>query len=173
MNLNIPLRYIKWVLIFIGVVVPLLWLRSCITDKKPLDFGKPLLPDTAAHVAIDGKHVAIRTHKEVKATYVPSDGHAVATVKKDGSIDLKVTNKGFMFHPVHGVVVTSRLSIALGAQVAYWDRFEIHVGGKWPLSAAYLGAAYRLDQIKYLQNTSLMAVYTTRRELGVGIVHRF
>lgn len=153
--------------------VALLFLRGCFVDKQVPSFKLPLTEDTLAQIAVEDHHIAIRTHKDTKAAYVPAAGGVTAEINKQGHVTLNVQNKGLTFKPVAGVMVSNSIRGAVGAQVGYWNRFELYVGGGFPKPIAFVAAGYRLDQIKYLQNTSLAVAYTSSKELGVGVLVRF
>jgi hypothetical protein len=153
--------------------VGLLFLRGCFVDKTVPSFKLPLAEETLAQIAMEDHHIAIRTHRETKAAYVPDAGGVTAEVNKKGDIKLNVRNKGLTFKPVAGVMVSNQVRGVVGAQVGYWNRFELYVGGGFPKPVAFVGLGYRLDQIKYAQNTSLAVAYTSDKTLGLNILVRF
>ncbi len=165
---------LKYGLIGTLVIALGLFVRGCFTDgKAPKLFSEPLDPAVHSQLVVSDRHVAIRTDKETKAGYVPSDGHVVITTDKEGKIEFDVKNKGFAVRPVVGLLVTDGVRGALGAQVGYWNRVELHAGLAYPSLIGYGGIGYRLDQFSWTRNTSLLVAYTTSKHIGVGLVVRF
>lgn len=168
------LRLAKYGLIAVLIVVFAFWFRGCFKDKQlPQSFVAPLREETLSQIALSGRHIAVRTHKETKVTYVADGADVMAEIKKDGTIDLNVKKAGFLFRPALGVMVGERLRGTIAAQVGYYNRFEIYGGAAYPHLVGYGAAGYRLDQIKYLQNTSVYVGYTTRNEVVYGLLLRF
>lgn len=166
------IKYIPHIAIAIAVLMLVLGVRGCIKDRQIPSFDTPLTQDVLSQTLIQDRHIVVRTQKETKAAYVPDDGSAVASVDKEGHITLDVKSFGLSFRPELGMLVTDRLRGALGAQLGYWDRFEIHAGVAMPKFVAYGCLAYRLDQLK-LRNTSIGVVYTTDKALGVAVLLKF
>lgn len=163
----------KYGLIGAAVLVLILWLKGCFTPPLPPAFNQPLPTDTSSQIVVESRHIAIRTPTESRVGYVPESGSAVAEVKTNGTINLRINNKGFTVRPVIGFMVTDRLRLAGGLQVGYWNRFELYLGGAGPHIIGFVAGGYRLDQIKYLQNTSVYVAYTTDKYIGTGLMLRF
>jgi hypothetical protein len=167
-------------LVAAALLVLVLVIRGCINDRKPPEsFKEPLATSTTAQVVINDRHVAVRTHKETKATYVPDDGEATIRVFEHGDIDLRVTSSGFTMRPVIGGMISTKLRLAAGAQLFYWNRFEVYgglgvgfVNSKVSDCVAFGAIGYRLDQLK-LRNTSLCIGYNSAQELITLLLWRF
>lgn len=161
----------KRAILYTGVLglVVMLMVKSC---DGPQDVDIAELPAaTDLHVAIKNRVVTVKTHTGTMSDYVPDRGRADVIVDNEGVIDLHVKSAGLSLQPVFGGFVATHAHIAIGAQVVYWNRAELYVGGAYPL-CAWAGIGYRLDQI-FLPNTSVLAIYTTRKEPGLGILVRF
>lgn len=163
------LRASKYLLIVVPMLIAWLFIKSC--DGPEPDTDEPLGAAEELHVTVADRVVTVRTKTETQAMYVPDGGSANVSLSSDGTVDLRVASAGLNFRPVLGALITSRLNFAVGVQIAHWNRAEIYVGGVYPL-AAFIGAGYRLDQLK-LNNTSVYLAYTTRKELGAGLMVRF
>lgn len=156
------------------VIVGALYIRSCKTDKTPtVAFNAPLSPNAAAQVVVQNRHIAVRTDKETKASYVPDGGYATALIQKDGKLNLSVKSAGLTFKPVAGMICGEHVRGALGAEFAYWNRLELYVGVGFPWPVGFAGAGYRLDQVKMLSNTSLFAGIDTQKYINIGFLVRF
>lgn len=166
-------RHVPALVIGTIIGVGLLFIRGCFKDHKAPSFMAPLTEETLAQIAMEDHHIAIRTHRDTQAAYVPDAGRVTANVDKEGKIILDVQNKGFTFKPVMGLMVSTDLRGALGAQVGYWNRFELYVGGGFPKPVAFVGFGYRLDQISFLQNTSLALTYDSKKQIGLVGLLRF
>ena len=160
--------------IVVGLIAVAAFIRGCVMDRKqPLSFTLPLQEETLSQTVVHNRHIAVRTHKELKTGYVPEGGSVVANVDKDGKIQLDIKNYGLTFRPVMGILVTDKLRLATGAQVGYWNRVELYVGGAGPKFVLYGGVGYRLDAFRWLQNTSVFVAYTSDKYIGSGVLLRF
>lgn len=158
----------------IGLIVAGLFIRSCKSDHRlPQAFNTPLAPDTVAQVIVSDRHIAVRTDKSTQATYIPDGGRVNVTINKTGVVQLDVQTAGFTFKPVVGGLITDRLRGALGVEVAYWNRLELYGGVGVPHAVGFVGLGYRLDQVKWLENTSLTVSFDTQKQIGFGLVVHF
>lgn len=167
----------KYIGLGLLVLVLGLWIRGCLKDRQlPVSFNAPLPKNTAAQVVVTDRHIAVRTNNRAEATYVPDGGSATVTINKDNSFRLNVKDHGLTFRPVVGGMVSSKLRLSLGAQIGYWNRFEIYAGGAVapkPLSpVAFVALGYRLDQL-HLRNTSIAIGYNTANEVSGLVLVRF
>lgn len=165
-----PQKYFKGVLALAALLVLFLLLRGCKKPQSVID--TPLKSEDVLHVGLEHGIISVQTDKETTSKYVPSDGRVDVTVDKKGVVTLDVKDKGLSFRPVIGPFISNRLSLAAGAQLAYWNRTELYGGVKYPVLAAFAAAGYRLDQL-HLSNTSIYVAYTTSKELGAGLFLRF
>lgn len=170
---NSLFRYVPSITLGAIIGIALLFVRGCFNDKTVPSFKLPLAEETLAQIAVDSHRIAIRTHTDTQAAYIPDAGGVTAEINREGRINLNVKNKGLTLKPVAGLMVTTSARGIVGVQVAYWNRCELYVGGGFPKPVAFVAAGFRLDQIKYLQNTSLAVAYTSSKELGLGILVRF
>lgn len=163
---------LKRKLLYIGgaALVLVLLFKSCKGPEDLVDVSQ-LPASTDLHVAVKGRVITVRTHNGVESNYIPDRGRADVIVNNEGEVALNIKSTGLTLQPVIGVFLAKSPSLAVGAQVAYWKRAELYVGGAYPW-AGWVGAGYKLDQL-FLSNTSLFANYTTRKEIGVGVLVRF
>jgi hypothetical protein len=154
------------------LLVVILNLRGCAKPPTAFD-ARPLPQDEVLQVQYKDNYIHVRTKEEVISEYVPSHGSADVKVNDKGEVQLDIKNKGFYFSPAIGVLVTSKLDAVIAAELGYWNRFELIAGVSAPRWAAFGGIGYRLDQIKYLKNTSVYVAYTSRKEVGAGLMVRF
>lgn len=155
----------------IGLVI-FLNLKGCNEPPEAFD-GVPLSQDEILQVQVKDNFIHVRTKDEVISEYVPSHGKADVKVNDKGEVTVEVKNKGFYFSPAIGFLMTSKLDAVVAAELGYWNRFELIAGVSAPRWAAFGGVGYRLDQIRYLKNTSVYVAYTSRKEIGAGLMVRF
>jgi hypothetical protein len=155
----------------IGLVI-FLNLKGCNGSPEPFD-GAPMPQDEVLNVQVKDNFIHVRTKEETVSSYVPSHGSADVKVNDKGEVTVDVKNKGFYFSPAIGVLMTSKLDAVVAAELGYWNRFELVAGVSAPRWAAFGGIGYRLDQIRYLKNTSIYIAYTSRKEVGAGLMVRF
>ncbi len=154
---------------FVAVGLVALLLKSC---HGPQEIDIAELPATTdLHVAVQNRVVTVKAHSGTISGYVPDRGRADITVDDKGVVDLRVKSAGLTLQPVIGGFISVRPHIALGVQVAYWNRLEAYVGGAYPL-CAWAGIGYRLDAL-FLSNTSVYFTYTTQKEPGLGLLLQF
>lgn len=165
---------IKYGLGLIVALVTFLGIRACNTDRLlPVAFNTPLAPNTAAQIVIQNRHVAVRTDKETKAAYVPDGGLVTATIQKTGVVQLSVQAAAFTFQPVAGVLMSDRPRGALGAELAYWNRLELYGGLGLPSPVGFVGIGYRLDMVRWFENTSVVVIFDSHKQIGFGAVLHF
>lgn len=156
------------------ITVAAVFIRACNKDgTPPVAFNVPLDPDTTAQVVVQERHIALRTSKDTKAAYIPDGGEAIGTIQKDGSVNLSVQSAGFTFKPVAGLLFGEQPRGALGVEFAYWNRLELYGGMVFPKPVGFGGLGYRLDQIKWLSNTSAFIGMDTQKFINVGLLTRF
>jgi len=112
---------------------------------------------------------------EVKTRYIPADGGARVTIHNDGTVNVKVRNKGLAMSPGLGVYYADTLRPSLDLNVAYWNRLGVNVGlgfGKHPGAVPFIAVNYAWGNVRF-QNTSIMAGYDARRYWLVGARVRF
>jgi len=183
-NLKLMLRGGIGAALLVLLLIAIFQIRSCMRPSTVVVKNNPALmsqelPDNA-QLEVNVTHsrvieVKSRVGNDVheRSEYVPQDGKAQVTLLTNGQTVINVKNKGFSFVPGMGVQFTDRPRIAGDVQVFYWNRWEAYIGGAFPVPVAHIGLGYRLDQIKYLANTSLCVVYTTRRNVGAELRVRF
>ena len=166
-------KYLKYIFVIGGVLVAVLFVKSCDGPEPVLDTQTELPTEDVLHVGFKNNVIEVKTATDSEVRYIPDAGSGILRVKRNGDIDIQVKSAGFTFTPILGLGVTRTADLDLGLQVAYWNRFELLIGGKVPHYAGFIGLGYRLDQIMFLQNTTIYVQYTTRREPGMGIAVRF
>lgn len=183
-NLKLMLRGGIGVALLALLVIAILQIRACgrpspvVVRNTPATLS-PELPDNAqlevnvTHSRVIDVKSRVGNVVNERSEYVPQDGKAQVTLLNSGQTVINVKNKGFSFVPGMGVQLTDRPRIAADFQVFYWNRWEAYIGGAFPAPVGHIGIGYRLDQIKYLANTSLCVVYTTRRNVGAELRVRF
>lgn len=179
------MKYIKYLphLVFVGLLIVLvLQLREFIFDN---DFGltpagqSQLAPDDSLLVTVDQGKVRVekRTKEgsEVSLIDLPPSGSSQISVKNKGEVVVKNKTAGVDFQLGGGFLVTDRLYGALDGEIAYFGRLSLHAGVGIRSASdviGYVGGGYRLDQLR-LNNTSVVAGFTTQKTLFVGCVVRF
>ena len=163
---------INLITILLGaIVVGLLGLSQCATKNvaeiTPLNTAQ----GEELKITVQDRRVTVQTPTGSDSKYVPEGGKATVVLTTDSTVELQVKSMGFMMRPVVGTLLTKQSYFVLGAQVYYWNRLEIYGGASYPW-AAWVGAGYRLDQIR-LNNTSVYVAYNTRKEIGGGLLLRF
>jgi hypothetical protein len=177
------MKKLKDIALFLLLLISGLWLYDLYQgfNAKPqpvtVDDVAPLNPWEQARVVVQRNTVAVRTSSgSVKVAYVPPSGNAVVTVKKDGTIDLRVKSKGFDLQLGGGYVYDGHSRVCLDVSAFYWNRTTLHIGlGIGPVSPAvvpYVGVGYKLDRLR-LDNTSLITGVTLRKQFLVGVVVQF
>lgn len=162
----------KYLLASVLAVTGWLAFRGCKNPVPVLDMSKPLSQEDVLHVGIMDRVITVRTKTETESLYVPDKGSAKVSIDDKGNVTLDVKNKGFTLVPAVGLLVTSHIDGALGLQLGYWNRLELYGGLTAPRLSGFAGAGYRLDQLR-LRNTSIYVAYTTRKEIGVGVMVQF
>lgn len=161
----------RTIAVFVALLLICLIYKGC--KKEPLPLAKlPLPADTEALLTLQADRILTQTNKGLSAQYIPDTATTTITIKKDGTVVTHVQQAGMTFRPVIGPVVSDRLRLAGGVQFAYFNRFEAYAGLAGPPIAAWIGAGFRLDQIK-LNNTSIFISYMTDRKVGIGLLLRF
>lgn len=135
----------------------------------------PLKENEIVRVVTTNKTVTIVKKDGTKTRYVPSSGYASTTVEKDGTIKVKVKNKGLGFELGGGLLFADKFRIGVDLQIFYWNRLSTHLGlglMSDPVAIPYGTVGYKLDQI-YLNNTSIIAGITFNVKPVVGIRWEF
>lgn len=157
------------------LLVAILWivdkLNKSVNDLLPASVTT-LKEDEAEKVIIDKGRLIVVTPDGIRQpVHVPPSGRVVATRMKDGTMEIKVKNKGLSVELGGGLLYSDTVRAGLDIQVAYWDRFGLHVGVAGakakPVLIGQAMVSYRLDQVR-LQNTSLYLSVTTLKMPGVG-----
>lgn len=159
-------------IVVVAVLVGL-W-RGCTKDHiQPVAFNVPLAPNTAAQVVVQKRHIAVRTEKETKGSYVPQGGQATVLIGKDRTVDLRVREAGLTLQPAAGAMFGEKVRGGIGLQLAYWNRFELYAGAAFPYPVGWAGLGYRLDAFDMLSNTSVFVGVDTQKFVNVGLLVHF
>ena len=158
----------------ICVVVTLLFVKSCAKETPATQkVSTPLSNGEVLKVGVGDHKITVETQKDTITKYLPSEGQANVIVDKTGKVDVQIKEVGLTLRPVFGVMASSNLDLAMGWQVGYWNRYELYGGMTVPHLGVFGAIGYRLDQIKWLENTSAFVSYDTNRQIGAGLLWRF
>lgn len=112
---------------------------------------------------------------ETETKYVPPDGGAKIAFKKDGSVEVRVKNKGLSASPGLSLLYADSLRAGIDLNLAYWNRLGISMGvglGRHPVAVPFAAVNYSWGNVRF-RNTALMVGYTTRKTWLVGVRVRF
>lgn len=168
------LNKVGYLVIAIAALIAGLWLRGCFV-KTPAS-NKPVVsadfPSTdTVRVAVKGPTLEVQTPTETEYKYVPDEGQAVIDVQKTGKPVIAVTNKGITHQVGVDLFVADKLRAGGDIELAYWNRFGLHLGfgvASSPLFVGFVSGSYQLDQL-HLNNTSLWIGYTSNKLFACGI----
>lgn len=143
-------------------------------------FNKPpvtdtLKPDEKGRLIVDGRTVTVITEKGTKE--VSGVRRTDVTLKKDGTVVLKVKDKGFAFEPGLSASITDNGPRAgLDVGIAYYKRIDLIVGiafnNRLVDTRGYLAVGYT-PPVKWLSNTDFFVGITTSKAPIGGARLRF
>ena len=131
---------------------------------------KTLKPDDAAKVVVKSNTViTVRRRKDGKvkgeAHYVPPEGSTEITVKKDGTVDTVVRNRGLTFSPGIGGAYSDRGVLVVDAKLAFWGQYSLLSGvGASRRPFVYAAVGYHI-----YRNTSVFIGVNHRQEPLAGL----
>jgi hypothetical protein len=162
---------LKQIAIVVLVFISAMWLWDLFRPEPFVDEDEPLQVHEAARIVVADRKVSALTSSGAKATYVPSSGHTVISVQKDGTTKMTVKNKGLSLQAGLGGVYADRLRLTADLQVGYWNRTSVHLGlaiADAPVVVPYVALGYRLDRIR-LNNTSVIVGISARKDIVLGV----
>lgn len=145
------------------------------TSLTKLEARTVVLPQTPR--ILDEKKSPVPNVPKARTPYVPPEGHITITPKDpektlEEVVNVVIKDRGITFTPGVHYAVPDRLGADI--KLAYRGRLGLGAGANVRLGsfadARILGyASYRLDRIRFVQNTEAFVGYTNKKEVQVGL----